>query len=154
MTGEGSTATYSVTSTGSLAPIDTSRRSERFPVGRWSPRTRSSRSWSTRATVLPRIHHCLVHDQRGREAEVPRREPAADEPYEYLKTDEFITPDGKYLYVVGHHATSPAGPATDSYLDEYKIASNGVLVPLGSTSPPASRWARTAWSGSELVSQQ
>jgi 6-phosphogluconolactonase (cycloisomerase 2 family) len=135
MTGEGSTATYSVTSTGSLAPIDNKSSFGALPcwslvspnqkfvfvvnTGNGAPPGSTIASYTISAAGKLKFLGVSLPQTR---------------PYEYLKTDEFITPDGKYLYVVGHHATSPAGPATDSYLDEYKIASNGVLVPLGSTS--------------------
>ncbi len=135
LTGEGDTATYSVTSTGSLTPIDTKSAFGALPcwslvspnqkfafvvdTGNGAPPGSTVASYTLSAAGKLKFLGVTLPQTR---------------PYEYLKTDEFITPDGKYLYVVGHHATSPAGPATDSYLDEYKIASNGVLVPLGSTS--------------------
>ena len=55
MTGEGSTATYSVTSTGSLAPIDNKSRSEPLPLlVAESRRTRSFRvPWSDTGNGAP-----------------------------------------------------------------------------------------------------
>ena len=51
---------------------------------------------------------------------------------EFLKTDEYVTRDGRYLYVIGHDGSHTEG-ATDSYIDEYRIATNGLLKFIGAT---------------------
>jgi 6-phosphogluconolactonase len=133
LTAEGSTATYSVTSTGSLAPIDTKPSLGALPC--WalvSPNQRFAFVVNTGNGAPP--GSTIASYGLSPSGKLKFLGVTLPPKHEYLKTDEFITPDGKYLYVVGHHSTSSAGPATDSYLDEYKIASNGVLVPLGSTS--------------------
>jgi 6-phosphogluconolactonase len=133
LTAEGSTATYSVTSTGSLSPIDTKPSLGALPC--WalvSPNQRFAFVVNTGNGAPP--GSTIASYKLSPSGKLTFLGVTLPPKHEYLKTDEFITPDGKYLYVVGHHSTSSAGPATDSYLDEYKIASNGVLVPLGSTS--------------------
>jgi 6-phosphogluconolactonase len=133
LTGEGNTATYSVTSSGSLAPIDTKSAFGALPC--WalvSPNQKFAFVVNTGNGAPP--GSTIASYTMSRSGKLKFLGVSLPQKHEYLKTDEFITPDGKYLYVVGHHSTSNAGPATDSYLDEYKIASNGVLLPLGSTS--------------------
>jgi 6-phosphogluconolactonase (cycloisomerase 2 family) len=133
LSAEGSTATYSVTSSGSLAPIDTKPSLGALPC--WalvSPNQRFAFVVNTGNGAPP--GSTIASYKLSPSGTLTFLGVTLPRKHEYLKTDEFITPDGKYLYVVGHHSTSSAGPATDSYLDEYKVASNGVLVPLGSTS--------------------
>ncbi len=133
LTGEGNSATYSVTSSGSLAPIDTKPAFGALPC--WalvSPNQKFAFVVNTGNGAPP--GSTIASYTLSAAGKLKFLGVTLPQKHEYLKTDEFITPDGKYLYVVGHHSTSSAGPATDSYLDEYKIASNGVLVPLGSTS--------------------
>jgi hypothetical protein len=133
MTAEGSTATYSVTSTGSLAPIDNKSSFGALPC--WSlvsPNQKFALVVNTGNGAPP--GSTVASYTLSAAGKLKFLGVSLPQKHEYLKTDEFITPDGNYLYVVGHHSTSSAGPAIDSYLDEYKIASNGVLVPLGSTS--------------------
>ena len=134
LTAEGSTATYSVTASGSLAPIDTKPSLGALPC--WalvSPNQKFAFVVNTGNGAPP--GSTIASYKLSPSGKLTFLGVTLPPKHEYLKTDEFITPDGKYLYVVGHHSTSSAGPATDSYLDEYKIASNGVLVPIGSTSP-------------------
>lgn len=133
LTAEGNTATYSVTSTGSLSPIDTKPAFGALPC--WSlvsPNQQFAFFVNTGNGAPP--GSTMGSYGLSSSGALTFLGVTLPLPNEYLKTDEFITPDGKYLYVVGHHSTSSAGPATDSYLDEYKVASNGVLVYLGSTS--------------------
>jgi 6-phosphogluconolactonase (cycloisomerase 2 family) len=133
MTGEGSTATYSVTSSGSLAPIDNKSSFGALPC--WSlvsPNQKFAFVVNTGNGAPP--GSTMASYTISASGKLKFLGVSLPQKNEYLKTDEFITPNGKYLYVIGHHSTSSAGPATDSYLDKYKIASNGVLVPLGSTS--------------------
>jgi 6-phosphogluconolactonase len=132
MTMPGNTATYSLsTSTGALTPIDTVGSNGAAPC------------W---AAVIPGQRFAFVVNTGGGAPSgatvttyslsssgaltvVGVTPPISGE---FLKTDEYVTRDGRYLYVIGHQG-SPTEGATNSYIDEYKIATNGMLKFIGAT---------------------
>jgi 6-phosphogluconolactonase (cycloisomerase 2 family) len=132
MTMPGNTATYSVsTSTGALTPIDTVGSNGAAPC------------W---AVVIPGQRFVFVVNTgdgapSGATVTTYSLSPSGALTFvglsppisgELLKTDEYVTRDGRYLYVIGHQGSHTEG-ATDSYIDEYKIATNGTLKFIGAT---------------------
>jgi 6-phosphogluconolactonase len=131
MTGAGSTATYSVSGTGALTPIDTVTSNGALPC------------W---AVVIPGQRFVFVANTGGgapggasiatyalsSSGELTFKGVTPELSGELLKTDEWVSPDGRYLYVMAHQGTATAG-ATDSHIDEYRIAGTGVLTFIGAT---------------------
>ena len=123
----GTVSTYQLSNSGGVTPIDTKSSGGILPC--WVAVTNDNRTAYVVNTgagnPAPVNGFGLSHSG----ALTPLSPAAASLPGEFARTDEALSPDSKYLYVLA----PSVGPGAPSHIDEYRVNHDGSLSLIGST---------------------
>jgi 6-phosphogluconolactonase (cycloisomerase 2 family) len=124
----GTVSTYQISNSGGVTPIDTK------PSGGFLPCWVAVKNDGKLAYVVntgPAPNPAPVNGfgigNHG--ALTPLSPPAGSTPGEFARTDEALSKDGKYLYVLA----PSVGPGAPSHIDEYSVNKDGSLTFIGAT---------------------
>lgn len=125
----GSISSYQLTPSGGVTPIDTKTAGGVLPC--WVVISKDGRfAWAVNTGAgAPTTVAGFGLGSQG--ALTPLSPLAAGTQGEFLRTDEALSRDGKYLYVLAP-GFGPPGTAA-SHIDEYKVGSDGSLTLIGAT---------------------